>query len=73
MPGMDAGSQPIKTLYEGERFRDEQGNVGVVLFEDPDARAILAEWRDGSRHQYHAYTGVTKLSPEVRPAVLGGC
>jgi hypothetical protein len=70
---MGVGLQPIKDLYEGERFRDEQGNVGVVLFEDPEARAILAEWRDGSRHQYHAYTGVTKLSPEPRPAVLGGC
>lgn len=63
----------IKTLYEGERFRDEHGNVGIVVFEDPEAKAILAEWSDGSRHQYDAYTGVTKLSPEPRPAVLGGC
>lgn len=63
----------IRSLFEGDRFRDSAGNVGIVVFEDPEAKAILAEWPDGSRHQYDAYTDVTKLEPERRPAVLGGC
>lgn len=62
-------TQRIDSLFQGDRFRDEQGNVGTLTYKDHTA--CYTELENGSRHAYHRHTEVLPLDPEPRSPLLG--